>query len=68
MYEKESISGVQWKKEKLNPRVHRSSGKLGEPRFPLERMDPRVEIFLSPLTTHDGFYLSYTSICWPITN
>ena len=35
-------------------------GKLGEPRFPLQRMDPRVEIFLSPLTTHDGFYLSYT--------
>ena len=29
---------------------------LGEPRFPLERMDPRVEIFLSPLTTHDRFY------------
>ena len=55
---KESISGVQWRKENLNPRVLRSSGKLGEPRFPLERMDPRVEIFLSPLTTHDGFYLS----------
>ena len=31
---------------------------IGEPRFPLERMDPRVEIFLSPLTIHDGFYLS----------
>ena len=49
--------GVQWRKENPNPRVHRSSGKLGEPRFPLERMDPRVGIFLSPLDTHDGFYL-----------
>ena len=58
MQEKESNSGVQWRKENLNPRVHRSSGKLGEPRFPLERVDPRVEIFLSPLTTHDGFNLS----------
>ena len=48
----------QWRKENLNHRVHRSSGKLGEPRFPLERMDPWVEIFLSPLTTHNGFYLS----------
>ena len=25
-------------------------------------MDPRVEIFLSPLTNHDGFYLSHTSL------
>ena len=50
--------GVQWRKENPNPRVHRSSGKLGEPRFPLERVDPRVGIFLSPLDTHDGFYLS----------
>ena len=52
--------GVQWRKENPNPRVHRSSGKLGEPRFPLERVDPRVGIFLSPLDTHDGFYLSAT--------
>ena len=50
--------GGQWRKENPNPRVHRSGGKLGEPRFPLERVDPRVGIFLSPLTTHDGFYLS----------
>ena len=50
--------GVQWRKENPNPRVHRSSRKLGEPRFPLERVDPRVGIFLSPLDTHDGFYLS----------
>ena len=53
--------GVQWRKENPNPRVHRSGGKLGEPRFPLERMDPRVGIFLSPLDTHDGFYLPYTT-------
>ena len=53
--------GAQWRKENPNPRVHRSSGKLGEPRFPLERVDPRVEIFLSPLDTHDGFYLSFIS-------
>ena len=59
LQEKESISGVQWRKENLNPRVLHSSGKLGEPHFPLERMDPRVVIFLSPLTTHDGFYLYY---------
>ena len=25
-------------------------------------MDPRVEIFLSPLTTHDGFYLSVSVV------
>ena len=30
----------------------------GEPRFPLERVDPRVGIILSPLDTHDEFYLS----------
>ena len=53
--------GVQRRKENPNPRVHRSSGKLGEPRFPLERVDPRVGIFLSPLDTHDGFYLSTTT-------
>ena len=53
--------GVQWSKENPNPRVHRSSGKLGEPRFPLERVDPRVGIFLSPLDAHDGFYLSYSA-------
>ena len=58
MLEKESIMGGQWRKENPNPRVHRSGGKLGEPRFPLERVDPRVGIFLYPLTTHDGFYLS----------
>ena len=46
--------GAQWRKENPNPRVHRSSGKLGEPRFSLERVDPRVGIFLSPLDTHDG--------------
>ena len=54
--------GAQWRKENPNPRVHRSSGKLGEPRFPLERVDPRVGIFLSPLDTHDGFYLSHLVI------
>ena len=48
---------VQWRKD---PRVHRSNGKLGKPRFPMERVDPRVGIFLSPLDTHDGFYLSST--------
>ena len=53
--------GVQWRKENPNPRVHRSSRKLGEPCFPLERVDPRVGIFLSPLDTHDGFYLSSNS-------
>ena len=54
--------GGQWRKENPNPRFHRSGGKLGEPRFPLERVDPRVGIFLSPLTTHDGFYLSLNNI------
>ena len=49
--------GAQWRMENPNPRVHSSSGKLGEPRFPLERVGPRVGIFLSPLDTHDGFYL-----------
>ena len=58
--------GGQWRKENPNPRVHRSGGKLGEPRFPLERVDPRVGIFLSPLTTHDGFYLSYLILSYLI--
>ena len=57
--------GGQWRKENPNPRVHRSGGKLGEPRFPLERVDPRVGIFLSPLTTHDGFYLWPMPLCVP---
>ena len=57
--------GGQWRKENPNPRVHHSGGKLGEPHFPLERVDPRVGIFLSPLTTHDGFYLSLISWSLP---
>ena len=60
--------GGQWRKENPNPRVHRSGGKLGEPRFPLERVDPRVGIFLSPLTTHDGFYLSSMKIYIVVTD
>ena len=60
--------GVKWRKENPNPRVHRSSGKLGEPRFPLERVDPRVGIFLSPLDTHDGYYLSSTNDVSEITS
>ena len=58
--------GVQWRKENPNPRVHRSSGKLGEPRFPLERVDPRVGIFLSPLDTHDGFYFTKSHCHWGV--
>ena len=57
---------VQWRKENPNPRVHRSSRKLGEPRFPLERVDPRVGIFLSPMDTHDGFYLSHPRYLTPV--
>ena len=41
-----------------NPRVHRSSGKLGEALFPTGSVDPRVGISLSPLNTNDGFSLS----------
>ena len=41
-----------------NPRVHRSSGKLGKASFPTGTVDPRVGIFLSPLNTNDGFSLS----------
>ena len=41
-----------------NPRVHRSSGKLGEASFPTGTVDPRVGISLSPLNTNDGFSLS----------
>ena len=40
-----------------NPLVHRSSGKLGKPRFPTGTVDHRVGIFLSPQNTNDGFYL-----------
>ena len=42
----------------LNPRVHRSSGELGEASFPTGTVDPRVGISLSPLNTNDGFSLS----------
>ena len=42
----------------LNPRVHRSSGKLGEASFPTGTVDPRVGISLSPLNTNDGFSFS----------
>ena len=58
-----------------NPRVHRSSGELGErwtlglgeASFPTGTVDPRVGISLSPLNTNDGF--SFYSIilvktCW----
>ena len=41
-----------------NPRVHRSSGKLGEASFPTGKVDPRVGISLSPMNTNDGFSLS----------
>ena len=41
-----------------NPRVHRSSGKLGEASFPTGTVDPRVGISLSALNTNDGFSLS----------
>ena len=40
-----------------NPRVHRSSGKLGKASFPIGTVDPRVGISLSPLNTNDGFSL-----------
>ena len=40
-----------------NPRVHRSSGKLGEASFPTGTVDSRVGISLSPLNTNDGFSL-----------
>ena len=43
-----------------NPRVHRSSGKLGEASFPTGTVDPRVGISLSPLNTNDGFSFSHT--------
>ena len=42
-----------------NPRVHRSSGKLGKASFPTGTVDPRVWISLSPLNTNDGFSLSH---------
>ena len=41
-----------------NPRVHRSSWKLGEASFPTGTVDPRVGISLPPLNTNDGFSLS----------
>ena len=44
-----------------NPRVHRSSGKLGEASFPTGTVDPRVGISLSPLNTNDGFSLSFVT-------
>ena len=41
-----------------NPRVHCSSGKLGEASFPTGTVDPRVGTSLSPRNTNDGFSLS----------
>ena len=48
-----------------NPRVHRSSGKLGEASFPTGTVDPRVGISLSPLNTNDGFSLSGVQEFYP---
>ena len=42
MWEKESITDVQWQQENPNPRVNRSSGKLGKPRFLLEQWTLRL--------------------------
>ena len=42
--------GVQCRKASPNPRVH--------------RVEPRVGIFLSPLGTHDGLYLSMGEVGW----
>ena len=41
--------------ENPNPRVHRTR----QASFPTGTVGPRVGIFLSPLNTNDGFYLSY---------
>ena len=38
-----------------NPRVHRSSGRHSKAAFPTGAVEPRVEIFLSPQNTNDGF-------------
>ena len=35
LWEKESITDFQWRQENVNPWVHRSSRKLGKPRYPL---------------------------------
>ena len=50
-----------------NPRVHGSSGKLGEASFPTGTVDPRVGISLSPLNTNDGFSLSLSSLSLSVT-
>ena len=44
MWEKESIIDVQCQQENPKTPIHGSSGKLGKPRFPLERWT----LFLSP--------------------
>ena len=49
-----------------NPRVRRSSGKLGEASFPTGTVDPRVGISLSPLNTNDGFSLSHSRQLQPV--
>ena len=55
MWEKESIIDAQCRQEHPNPRVHRSSGKLGKPRVPLEWWTLGLG-----LNTSDGHYLSHT--------
>ena len=47
--------------EKSQPSGPQFSGKLDKPRFPLEwwALGNWVGIFLSPLNTNDGFYLSH---------
>ena len=59
MWEKESITDVQCLHENRNPRVHRSSGKLGKSRFPLEHGVPSGWDFHVPTEyQYDGFYFS----------
>ena len=44
--------------EKSQPLGPPFSGKTRQASFPTGRVGPRVWIFLSPLNTNDGFYLS----------
>ena len=51
-----------WFQKNPNPRVHRSVTETLQASFATGTVGPQVRIFLSPLNTNDGFYLSYTPV------
>ena len=59
----ESITGVQWRQEYPNRRVHPLKWETRLPSFQLNG-DPRVGIFLEPLNNNGGLLFSYTNFTY----